>query len=245
MNTPLSKPKAHFLGHSTILIETIENKKILIDPFLSQNPTYPKDFSPLPLSDIDYIVLTHGHSDHTADVIETAKASNAKVAATYELAMLVQKFSGAEIEVLPMNKGGTIALPDSKIELSLTHAYHSSSFDAPDGNTYYAGEACGVIITLENGKNIYHAGDTCFFSEMNHIRESFQPDIGFLPIGDCFTMGPEEAAKSAITLGLRKAIPVHWGTFPPLTGTPESFKEACSGRDMEVCILQPGAFIEL
>lgn len=243
MSTP--NPKAHFLGHSTILIETIENKKILIDPFLSQNPSYPKDFSPLPLSDIDYIVLTHGHSDHTADVIETAKSSNAKVCATYELAMLVDKFSENTTQVLPMNKGGTISLPDSKIKLTLTHAYHSSSYDAPDGNTYYAGEACGVIITLENGKNIYHAGDTCFFSDMHHLKESFQPDIGFLPIGDCFTMGPVEAAKSARTLGLKMVVPIHWGTFPLLTGSPKQFKEACDGTDINVCILAPGASIEL
>ncbi len=238
-----TESKLHFLGHSCVLIENGSGQNILIDPFLSQNPAYPSSFSTLPLSDVDFIVLTHGHSDHTADAIETALVNKAKVCATYELAMLIHKFSNSDIEVIPMNKGGSVTLPGTKIKVTLTHAFHSSSFDAPDGNTYYAGEACGVIVTLENGKSIYHAGDTCFFTEMELIKTKYSPEIALLPIGDCFTMGPEEAARSARTLGVKTAIPIHWGTFPLLSGTPEEFKSQCERMDIEARILKPGESI--
>lgn len=229
-----------FLGHSCFLLRTLEGKQILIDPFLNNNPTYPKSFSKLPLSKIDFIVLTHGHGDHSSDVIETAESNNAPVIATFELASLIHKFSDSKVSILPMNKGGTISIPETNLKLTLTHALHSNSFDAPDGNTYYAGEACGVIITLENGVNIYHAGDTCFFSEMSQIREQYRPEIALLPIGDCYTMGPEEAAKCAKTLGVKTAIPIHWGTFPPLSGTPEQFKKCCEDSNVQVKVLKPG-----
>lgn len=240
--------KIHFLGHSCVLLECLsrrgtdheKNIKILIDPFLSQSPSYPASFSSLPLTDIDFVVLTHGHSDHSSDAISTALASNAKVCATFELAMLISKFSEQKAEILPMNKGGSITLPETEIKLTLTHAFHSSSFDAPDGTTYYAGEACGVVITLENGKSLYHAGDTCYFSEMELIKAKYSPEVALLPIGDCFTMGPEEAARSARTLGVKTAIPLHWGTFPLLTGTPEEFKSHAERMDISVKILRPG-----
>jgi L-ascorbate metabolism protein UlaG (beta-lactamase superfamily) len=239
-NTSPLESKINFLGHSCVLIESANGKNILVDPFLSQNPSYPASFSSLPLSGIDFIVLTHGHSDHTADAIETALVNKASVCATHELATLISKFSDSRVPVLPMNKGGSITLPDTRIKLTLTHAFHSSSFDAPDGNTYYAGEACGAIITLENGKSIYHAGDTCFFSEMELIKAKYSPEIAFLPIGDCYTMGPEEAARSANILGVKTAIPIHWGTFPVLSGTPEEFKDQCQRMDIDAKVLKPG-----
>ncbi|HMO17264.1 MAG TPA: metal-dependent hydrolase [Oligoflexia bacterium] len=233
-----------FLGHSTVLLQSINKKRILIDPFLDSNPVCPPEFHVNSISPVDHIVLTHGHSDHTAQAMALAKKSGAKVSATYELAMLISKFSNEEVQVIPMNKGGTILLPDTDIRLSLLHAVHSNSFDAPDGTTHYAGEACSVLLQLENGKSLFHAGDTCFFSDMSYIKDKYAPEVACLPIGDCFTMGPREAAIAASVLGVNIAIPVHWGTFPLLTGKPDEFKSECSNLNIESICLEPGSSME-
>lgn len=239
------KAKLRFITHSCIHLTSVDGIKIIIDPFISNSPTCPSDINLETFKELDFIILTHGHTDHTNDAIPLAKLSGAKVIATYELSNLISRYSDNEVETIQMNKGGTLLLPGTSISISLTHAYHSSSFDSPDGQTHYAGEACGVILTLENGKSIYHAGDTCYFSEMKYLREKYAPEIAFLPIGDCFTMGPREAALSAQTLGINTAVPIHWGTFPPLTGTPEDFQQECQKLGIKVSVLNPGNEIEI
>ena len=141
-----------------------------------------------------------------------------------------------EDTIIFMNKGGTVELDGLKV--TLTHAMHSSSYDTENG-TVYAGEACGVV--LHSGdKAIYHAGDTALFSDMELIKEEYEPMIALIPIGDCFTMGPREGARAAELVGADIAIPIHYGTFPLLTGCPKIFKEECQHKGIEGMILAPG-----
>ncbi|MCB0331616.1 MAG: metal-dependent hydrolase, partial [Bdellovibrionales bacterium] len=190
---------------------------------------------------IDLIILTHGHADHASDAPAFAKKLGSKIAATYELCNIMLSEGVAQDQVLYMNKGGTIEWEGLKI--TLTDAKHSSSYDKADGPVY-AGEACGVVIR-DTANSIYHAGDTCLFSDMNLIRERYSPTLALLPIGDVFTMGPEDAALAAHFLGVKKAIPIHYGTFDALTGTAEDFSSACSSRGIEAIILEPGATFPL
>ena len=222
-----------YAGHSSLLVGT-DMGVVGIDPWLEGNPRCPAELqSPETLS---LIALTHGHADHASDSPALAKQHGCPVAATYELAMLMIAEGVSEDKVLPMNKGGTIEYNGLKV--TLTHALHSSSFDTAAGPVY-AGEACGVVMQADNA-TIFHAGDTCLFSDLSLIGERYKPDIAFLPIGDCFTMGPVEAAKAAKLLACKLAIPIHWGTFPLLTGTPEEFVAQCAAAGVESLVLQPG-----
>jgi L-ascorbate metabolism protein UlaG (beta-lactamase superfamily) len=124
------------------------------------------------------------------------------------------------------------------LRITMTEAIHSSSFD--DNGLVYLGEPAGFVVKLENGQAIYFAGDTALFSDMKLIAELYKPDIAFLPIGDRFTMGPDTAAMAARWLGVRQIVPMHWGTFPLLTGTPEMLKQHLAGSDIEVLALEPG-----
>lgn len=228
-----------YCGHSALIIKT-SNIIIGIDPWLDGNPLCPTQLrNP---ETLDLIVLTHGHSDHAGDTPRLAKKYNSKIAATWELAMLFAEEGVNSDNLIPMNKGGTIEFQGLKI--SLTNAFHSSSFDSPKRGTLYAGEPCGVVVS--DGKNtIYHAGDTCLFSDMSLIKEQYHPTVAFLPIGDRFTMGPVEAAKAAALVGAQKNIPIHFGTFPLLTGTPAEFESACRDISVQSLTLQPGQEIKV
>ena len=135
-----------------------------------------------------------------------------------------------------MNKGGSIT--EDGITVALTHAMHSNSYDGKDA-THYAGEACGVVVkTAEHC--VYHAGDTALFGDMKLIAEQHSPDIGLLPIGDRFTMGPAEAARAARLMQLQTAIPIHFNTFPLLTGTAQEFQSLLKNDSVSVVVLEPG-----
>lgn len=222
-----------FAGHSATFFEC-DNLILAIDPWLEGNPKCPTSLkSPKKL---DLIVLTHGHADHAGEASSLAKHYGSKVVATWELAMIMIKEGVPENLVVPMNRGGSVKL--SGLSITLTNAYHSSSYDGKDG-TIYAGEACGVV--LGDGKrNIYHAGDTSLFSDMKLIGAAYKPEYALLPIGDRFTMNPKEAAEAAHFVGCRYAIPIHWGTFDMLTGTPQEFKKECEKYDLQVVTLNPG-----
>jgi L-ascorbate metabolism protein UlaG (beta-lactamase superfamily) len=227
-----------FAGHSATFI-SIAGKKIAIDPWLVGNPLCPPALhNP---KDLDLIVLTHGHSDHASDVVRIASLTSAKIAATYELAMILIGEGIAGERMIPMNKGGSIT--EDGVTVRLTHAQHSSSFDSPTKGTLYAGEACGVMISA-GGKSIYHAGDTELFSDLSLLGELYSPKIALLPIGDRFTMGPKEAAFAANLLGVRTAIPIHYGTFGLLTGTVAEFTELCKEFGVSVAALAPGESLE-
>ncbi len=202
-----------WLGHSTVLVQTARATNILIDPFIAQNPKYPADFK-LP-SRIHYILLTHGHFDHIADAVPVAKKHGSTVVAIYELADYLAK-QGVETTI-GMNLGGTVQLND--IAASMVEAKHTSAAQDEKG-THYVGVAAGYVLTPSEGPVLYHAGDTAVFGDMRLIGELYRPEVALLPIGGHFTMGPKEAALATRYLGAKTVLPLHFGTFPPLTGTP-------------------------
>ena len=226
--------KITYAGHSAVFLEA-GGYSIAIDPWLAGNPRCPESLqNPQKL---DLIVLTHGHSDHAGDVTRLMRQTNATLAATYELAMLLIDEGVPQSRVWPMNKGGSLEFHGLKI--ALTHAYHSSSYDTKNGPRY-AGEACGVVIS--NGRySMYHAGDTALFSDMELIGEMYHPHVALLPIGDRFTMGPAQAARAARMLECKIAIPIHYKTFDMLTGTVDEFRRECGRFDVEVVELNPGS----
>lgn len=202
-----------WLGHATVLIQTAKGTNILIDPFIEHNPKYPKGFE-LP-SKIHYVLLTHGHSDHISDVVPVARKHGSTVVAVYELAAYVAE-QGVE-KTIGMNLGGTVQLDD--VTATMVDAKHSSGAQDKKG-THYVGIAAGFVIAAPGGPVIYHAGDTNVFGDMRLIAELYEPEIALLPIGGHFTMSPKEAALAARFVGAKTILPIHFGTFPPLTGTP-------------------------
>lgn len=206
-----------WLGHSAFHVE-IEGKDILIDPFFTGNGTYPAGYEDK-LSKVDIIALTHGHADHLGDTLRLAGTYDATVVAIHELC---QYLGGKGLKKLqPMNIGGTITVDG--VTITMTDARHSNTF-LEDGQLVPLGDPAGLVIRA-GGRSLYHAGDTSLFGDMALIQRLYRPEIGLIPIGDRFTMGPEEAAIACNEfLDLQKVIPIHWGTFPPLTGTPDAFK---------------------
>jgi L-ascorbate metabolism protein UlaG (beta-lactamase superfamily) len=203
-----------WLGHATVLIETAQGTKILIDPFIAGNPKYPKGFV-LP-EKIDYILLTHGHGDHISDAVPVAAGHHSTVVAIYELAAYVANKGVAH--TIGMNLGGTVQLEG--VAATMVEAKHSSAAQDEKGS-HYVGVAAGFVLTVADGPVLYHAGDTDVFGDMKLIRELYRPEVAMLPIGGHFTMGPTEAALAVRLLEPKLVLPLHFGTFPPLTGTPE------------------------
>ena len=228
-----------YLGHSTVLITTPTGKRILLDCWTSSNPLCPAAYKSVDsLGKLDLILLTHLHNDHAGDAQAIVNAHpETPVIAIYEACNWLQT-KGAK-NCKPMNKGGTQTV--AGISVTMTHAFHSSSFQEADGTVVYGGEPAGFVVKLENEFTFYAAGDTALFGDMALIRELNHPTLALLPIGDTFTMGPREAAHAARLLGVADVIPIHHGTFPALTGTPEAFQEALAGQpDITVHPLQPG-----
>jgi len=231
--TDLKGSTITWLGHAVAHITTARGTEILIDPFLEHNPKYPKNYR-LP-EKLNLLLLTHGHSDHVADAVAVARQRSPQVVGIFELVAWMQS-KGAN-DVVGMNVGGSYNYRD--VTISMTEARHSSSIE-DGGNFLYAGEATGFVITIDDGPVIYHAGDTTVFSDMQIIRELYAPEIGLLPIGDHYTMGPKAAALAAKYLGLNTVVPIHYGTFPQLTGTPEELEDYLKGTGVTVLKPAPG-----
>jgi L-ascorbate metabolism protein UlaG (beta-lactamase superfamily) len=221
-----------WLGHATFLVATPGGKRVLFDPWITGNPKSPD--SAKKLGHLDLILVTHGHSDHTGDVIPVARESGAQVVAPFELSLYFQK-KGLQ-NVTGMNPGGTMQALG--LSITMVQAFHSSSIE-DEGKVMYAGVATGYVVKLESGVTLYFAGDTALFGDMRLIGEFYRPQIAFLPIGDFYTMGPEQAAKAVELLGVKQVVPMHYGTFPALTGTPAKLRELLGGR-AEVVELKPG-----
>lgn len=226
--------KVRWLGHSTFLMTSPKGVRLLFDPFLANNPSCPP--AAKRVGAVDLIVITHGHSDHCEDAATIARETGATVVASPELAGWLAREGVKHLR--PMNIGGQQHL--SGLEIAMVPAVHSSS--APDGT--YLGPATGFVVRFEDALTIYFAGDTALFGDMRLIRDRHAPHVAFLPIGDRFTMGPEDAAIAAEWLGVKTIVPMHYGTFPELTGTPEELREHAAPRGIDVLELRAGASLE-
>jgi L-ascorbate metabolism protein UlaG (beta-lactamase superfamily) len=224
-----------WLGHATVLVQTAKGTNILIDPFIAQNPKYPKQFV-LP-EKIHYILLTHGHGDHISDAVPVAARHGSTVVAIYELAAYLA--SKGVTDTIGMNLGGTVQLAD--VAATMVTAMHSSGAQDETG-THYVGVAAGYVLTVAGGAVLYHAGDSAVFSDMKLIRELYRPEVVMLPIGGHFTMDPREAALAVRFLEPAVVLPLHFGTFPPLKGTPEQLA-ALVDASVQVVRWTPGESI--
>ena len=226
--------KLTWLGHATFRIHTPKGKTILIDPWVMGNPACPRNEREVKA--VDVLLCTHGHGDHIGDAVEIAKKHGPKVVGIPELCGWLGK-KGVK-NLAEMNKGGTQQVEDIKV--TMVHADHSCGI-LDNGEFVYGGEACGYVVEFENGIKIYHAGDTNVFGDMKIIRELYSPDIAMLPIGDHYTMGPREAAYALNLLKPKMAIPMHFGTFPVLTGRPSDLMKLVEG--VKVAEMKPGETI--
>jgi L-ascorbate metabolism protein UlaG (beta-lactamase superfamily) len=220
-----------WLGHASFSLRTPGGKTVLLDPWYTGNPSFPAHAKP---TQADVILVSHGHNDHITDAAAMARTTGATVVGIWEVTSWLGTKGVQHLE--PMNKGGTIDVKGLRV--TMTEALHSSSFD--ENGVVYLGEPAGYVVRLENGQSFYFAGDTALFSDMKLIGELYKPDIAFLPIGDRFTMGPDTAAIAARWLGVKQVVPMHYGTFPLLTGTPAKLKEHLAGANIQVLELAPG-----
>lgn len=225
--------KVSYHGHSIVKVET-GGKTILIDPFIIGN-----DLTDLQVDQErpDVIILTHGHGDHVGDTVELAKKSDALVIAVNELAVYL---SHQGLKTHPMHIGGSREFDFGRVKF--TQAFHGSGLEQEDGTFLYMGMPAGVLLMAE-GKTIYHAGDTGIFSDMKLIGELHPIDLAFLPIGDNFTMGPDDAVLAAKFLQAKQVVPIHFNTFPPIKQDPHRFVDKLEAKNGKV--LEPGEAIEL
>ena len=224
-----------YFGHSTFSLTTPSGQVALIDPWVMTNPVCPEKLKTV--SRLDAIFLSHAHEDHFGDLLALAKQHRPQIVAIYETCTWIEA-KGFEQETRPMGKGGTQKIGD--FEVTMTHAFHSNSIH-DNGARVYAGEPAGLIIRLPGGVTVYHAGDTALFGDMRLIGELYRPDLALLPIGDHFTMGPREAAYAIRFLGVKHVVPMHYATFPVLTGTPQQLQEQAKDiAGLQIHALKPG-----
>ncbi len=224
--------KLTWYSHACILVET-QHARILIDPFLTGNPLAPIGAEEV---EADYILVSHGHGDHLGDTVSIAKRTGATVVSNFEIATWLQN-QGLQ-NVHPQHIGGGFDYPWGRVKLTIAH--HGSAL--PDGS--YGGNPCGFLLYLED-KRIYHACDTGLFYDMKLIGEE-GIDLAILPIGDNFTMGPEDALRAVRLIAPARVVPIHYNTFDVIAQDPQSWKERVEqGTDTKVLVLKPGQSVEI
>ncbi|HEX7180655.1 MAG TPA: metal-dependent hydrolase [Thermoanaerobaculia bacterium] len=229
------RPQFTYLGHATVRCDLPGGEVILIDPWVINNPACPDDRKSF--DRLDAMLITHAHFDHMGDAVELAKRHKPKkVVANFEICSWLGS-KGVE-SCSGMNLGGSQDVLG--LQVTMVRADHSCGISDGD-QILYGGSAAGYIVRLPGGYTFYHAGDTALFSDMQLFCEMYRPELAFLPIGDLFTMDPQQAARACRYLGVRRVIPIHWGTFPPLTGTPQQLVKALDnqGINCEVVTLKP------
>ena len=225
-----------WLGHGSFQFRLPSGQVILMDPWTDGNPKFPRGYE---IERVDTICISHGHFDHIHDAVPLAKKFSPEVVAIFETCHWLE--SKGVKNTRPMNKGGSQQVGD--VTVTMTHAVHSCGISDGD-RIVYGGEAAGYVMRLPDGRVLYFSGDTNVFTDMALIQELYQPELAFLPIGDLFTMSPREAAVACRMLKTKKVIPMHFGTFPPLTGTPAQLAKRIAGTGAEVWELEPGKTVE-
>lgn len=221
-------------GHSCFTLVTTEGKRIMIDPWIDENPK--SDIKTGDVEALDYILVSHGHGDHFADCIKLAKQTGATVVSTFELVSFCQA-QGVE-KGHGMNIGGAYVFDFGRVKL--TPALHTGTIDGDDGS--HTTEPSGFLISLNSGERIYHAGDTALIMDLQLLHGLV--DVAILPIGDYYTMGPEDAARAVEMISPDVVIPMHYNTFPVIEQNPEGFRTLVGDR-AKVVILEPGGTYEV
>jgi L-ascorbate metabolism protein UlaG (beta-lactamase superfamily) len=217
-------------GHACVELRTAGGRTVLIDPWFG-NPRSPR--SAADVSACDLLLVTHGHDDHLGDALSIASRLRPAWPCIHEMSLwLARRLPGGSDQVIGMNKGGTVEA--AGLRVTMTRADHSAgNWDGSAETTLYLGEPAGFVIELEDGYRVYHAGDTEAFGDMALIRELHRPDLALLPIGGHYTMDPAGAAMAVELLGVRDVMPIHYGTFPALAGTPDQLREALHARGLD------------
>jgi L-ascorbate metabolism protein UlaG (beta-lactamase superfamily) len=230
-------------GHSCVRIDTAGGKTVIIDPFF-ENPKSPIKADAVDRCDL--LLVTHGHFDHMGDAVALASRLRPAWPCMHEMSLwLARQLPGGGDAVVGFNKGGTVEAAGFRVTMVTAH-HSAGDWNAAGDTTLYLGDPAGFVIELEDGYRIYHAGDTEAFSDMRLIKELHRPDLAMLPIGGHYTMDPTGAALAIEFLGVDEVMPIHYGTFPILAGTPDQLRDALSARGLgsvRVHEPQPGGTI--
>lgn len=245
-----AKTELTWYGQAAFKVVTPNGGVFLIDPWLT-NPKNPDKAAVDKLGRVDYILITHAHGDHVGNAVEIAKKTGAQLVTTAGLNRALQSvhgYPGAQAGIATSgNVGGRISLPKVGAHVTIVNAVHGSSLDTPkpaarENAVTTGGNPVGMVIEIEGGPTLYHTGDTDVFTDMQLIDEFFDVDVMLACIGDHFTMGPRRAALAVDFVKPKRVIPMHYGTFPLLSGTPEALQREMAQRGVkaELVVMSPG-----